>query len=82
MKAVMVDYMGEVVKDVKLCGRAKLVPVLPHRVTELDVSKPHRADYVDRVFKLDGKTADGETYIYRETHWEFRQCTCKNGYFE
>jgi hypothetical protein len=81
MKAVMVDYMGEVVKDVQVCGRAKLVSVWPVRVIELDVTKPHRSDYVDRVFRLDGKAADGETYIYRETHWEVHQCTCKNGYY-
>ena len=78
----MVDYLGEVVKDADLCGKAKLLTLLPYRTHELDVTKPHRADFVDRVFNIEGKAADGETYIYRETYWEVHPCTCENGYYK
>ena len=78
-KAVMVDYLGEPVKDVELSGKRKLVwQFTPAK--DLDVERPHRRDIVDRVFEIDGRAADGETWIYRETHAAVEWCDCVHGW--
>lgn len=74
--AVMVDCRGDVVKECDVMGRAKLAWITPKREFELHTTAPHRHDIVDRVFEIDGRAADGETWIYRETHWRIDWCDC------
>ena len=81
VNAVEVDCNGEVVRDVPLCGRARLIPVLPMREVDLDTSKPHRGDIVTKVFEFDGKASDGKTYIYRELYWKISWCKCVDGFY-
>jgi hypothetical protein len=74
----MVDYLGDVVKDTDVMGRAKIVPVFPERTFPLIKEEPHRTDCVGRAFVIDGRASDGETWIYRELYWEVTPCRCQD----
>ena len=77
--SVLVDCCNELVGEpFELCGRARILCVQPVRATPLNKKGPHRHDVVGRVFVLEGRSADGKTWIYRERYWETAECDCQS----